>query len=193
MPNPNIITGLVRFSFVHIFEKTNFEDGKPTYSVSLLIPKSDKDTIRKIEKCISQAITDGLTTFNVKDEAAARRIKKFWIPLRDGDEDKEDDEAYAGHYYLTAKAHTRRPGIVDKNLKQIIDPEEVYSGCYGRADISFFPFSTSGSKGIGCSLENIQKVKDGEPLGGVGRKAEEAFNDGFKGAATEEDEEDYMG
>lgn len=188
MPNESIITGLVRFSYVHIFEKTSFEDQKPTYSISLLIPKKDLDTVKKIKKGISKTINDNLTTFKVDSEAAALRIKKFWTPLRDGDDEKEEDSAYEGHYFITAKAHTRRPGIVDKNLKSIIDPEEVYSGCYGRADISFFAYNTSGSKGIGCSLENVQKVKDGEILGSSGRKPEDAFGDGFE--ASEDDDDD---
>lgn len=182
----SIITGVVRLSYVHIFEKYAFEDGEPKYSVCLLIPKKDKDTIKKIKAAISAAINESLSSFGAKDEAAARKLKKFWIPLRDGDEEKEDDPNYEGFYFVNASTKTRRPGIVDAKLKPILDSEEVYSGCWGRADINFYGFSVSGNKGIACGLNNVQKIKDDEPLAG-GRTAEDAFNDGYE---SDDDDDD---
>ncbi|BFL15915.1 hypothetical protein K190097F3_14160 [Enterocloster clostridioformis] len=59
----------------------------------------------------------------------------------------------------------------------------MYSGVYGRASISFYAFNSSGNRGIACSLNNLQKIADGEPLGGKSR-AEDDFAD---------DEEDFLG
>lgn len=187
-----VITGLVRFSYMHVFEKYQFEEGEPKYATCILIPKSDKDTLRKLNKAISAAIEAGLKDFGVKDEAAARKIRKFWIPLQDGDEEKDGQDGYENCMFINASSKTRRPGIVDKNVKPILDPEAFVSGDYGRADISFYPFSKAGNKGVGCSLNNVQKLKDGEPLGGANRKPEEAFGDGFT-AGDDEDDDDMMG
>ena len=104
-------------------------------------------------------------------------------PLRDGDLERPDDPAYANAYFVNANS-TTAPGVVDANRNEILDKSEVYSGCYGRASISFYAFNANGNKGIACGLNNLQKIKDGEPLGGRA-SAESDF-------ATEEDE-DFLG
>ena len=85
--------------------------------------------------------------------------------LRDGDAEK-DDPAYANSYFINANS-TQKPGVVDAELNPIMDMTEFYSGCYGRASISFFAYNSNGSKGIGCGLNNVQKLEDGEKLGGA--------------------------
>lgn len=88
--------------------------------------------------------------------------------------------------FLESWNSTQKPGIVDKDLNEILDPDEVYSGCWGRASINFFPFNTSGNKGIGVGLNNIQKLKDDERLGAARASAESDFGDD-----EYEDEEDF--
>ena len=85
--------------------------------------------------------------------------------LRDGDEEKED-AAYAGSYFINANS-AQKPGVVDQDLNPIMDMNEFYSGCYGRASITFYPYNAQGSKGIACGLNNVQKLEDGEKLGGA--------------------------
>ena len=101
-------------------------------------------------------------------------------PLRDGDAERPDDEAYADSYFINANSGTA-PGIVDADRQPILDRSEVYSGVYGRASINFDAFNSNGNKGIACGLNNLQKIKDGEPLGGKSR-AEDDFD-------TEEDDD----
>lgn len=101
-------------------------------------------------------------------------------PLRDGDLERPDDEAYANSYFINANSATA-PGIVDADRNTIIDRSEVYSGVYGRASINLYAFNSNGNKGIACGLNNLQKIKDGEPLGGKSR-AEDDF-------ATDEDDD----
>ena len=84
--------------------------------------------------------------------------------LRDGDAEK-DDPAYANSYFINANS-AQKPGVVDQDLNPIIDTSEFYSGCYGRASITFYPYNAQGSKGIACGLNNVQKLEDGEKLGG---------------------------
>ena len=160
---PNqIVTGKVRLSYVHVFEPYSFDSDpdKAQYSVCVLIPKSDKKTLANISRAIEFAKELGKETkWNNKIPP------KFWNPLRDGDTEHPENDAFIGHYYLNAKSN-QRPGIVDRNLQRIIDPEEIYSGCYARVSLTFFPFSNKGNNGIGVALNNIQKVADGERLGG---------------------------
>jgi len=158
-----VITGTVRLSYAHLFEPFSFnDDQEPKYSVVLLIPKSDKATIKKIKAAQKAALEQGKSSkFNGK-------IPTNWSnTLRDGDEEKdlEDNPEFAGHYFMTVSAKTR-PGIVDRNVQPILDSTEVYSGCYARASINAFPYSVSGNKGVSFGLNHIQKLKDGEPLGG---------------------------
>jgi hypothetical protein len=84
--------------------------------------------------------------------------------LRDGDAEKED-AAYEGCYFINANS-VQKPGVVDQDLNPILDQNEFYSGCYGRASITFYPYNAQGSKGIACGLNNVQKLEDGEKLGG---------------------------
>lgn len=162
-----VITGKVRFSYANVFEPKSINGSDPKYSVSLIIPKEDKVTIDKIKAAIEVAKKEGLSKLGGKIPANLK------TPLRDGDIDRPDDPAYANSYFVNANS-TIRPGIVDANLQPIIDSTEFYSGCYGRASIVFYAYNANGNKGIACGLQNLQKLEDGEPLGGRSR-AEDDF------------------
>ena len=155
-----VITGVnTRLSYFHGWEPVSINGGKERYSVSVLIPKSDKETIKAIEMAVDAAIEEGIAKFGGKKPNKAA-IK---LPLRDGDIER-DDEAYKGHFFVNANS-TTAPQIVDKAVKPILDRDEVYSGCYGRVSLNFYAFNSNGNKGVACGLGNIQKIKDGEPLG----------------------------
>ena len=140
---------------------------KPKYNISILIDKSDKKTIDKINAAIEEAKEEG------KKKWGGTIPKKLKLPLRDGDEEREEDEAYQGHFFINANS-TKKPGIVDADLNPIMDKDEFYSGCYGRASINFYPFDAAGNKGIAVGLNNLQKMEDGERLAG-GSSAEDDF------------------
>lgn len=167
--NTRVITGEVRLSYVHVFEPNSINGSKPKYSVSIIIPKTDTDTVAKIEAAIDAAITNGMSKFGGK--RPNKQVLK--LPLRDGDVEK-DDPAYANSYFINCNA-VRKPGVVDADLQPIIDPNEVYSGCYGRVSISFYAFNTNGNRGIACGLNNVQKLRDGQVLGGGYISAESDF------------------
>lgn len=178
-----VITGVnTRWSYANVWEPKAMEGGKPKFSVSLIIPKSDTVTVGKIKAAIDEAYRDGQSKLkgNGKSVPALSTLR---TPLRDGDIDRPDDPAYTNAYFVNANS-TSAPGIVDANRNEILDKSEVYSGCYGRASISFYAFNANGNKGIACGLNNLQKIKDGEPLGGKA-SAESDF-------ATEDDE-DFLG
>ena len=168
-----VITGPnTRWSYAHVWEPKSINGGAPKYSVSLIIPKSDKVTVEKIKKAIQAAYEEGQGKLkgNGKTVPALSVLK---TPLRDGDLERPDDEAYANSYFINANSATA-PGIVDADRNTIIDRSEVYSGVYGRASINLYAFNSNGNKGIACGLNNLQKIKDGEPLGGKSR-AEDDF------------------
>ena len=179
--NPTkVITGVnTRWSYVNAWEPKSINGGAPKYSVSLIIPKSDTKPIEKIQAAIQAAYDEGQDKLkgNGKSVPALSVLK---TPLRDGDAERPDDEAYADSYFINANSGTA-PGIVDADRQPILDRSEVYSGVYGRASINFYAFNSNGNKGIACGLNTLQKIKDGEPLGGKSR-AEDDFD-------TEEDDD----
>jgi hypothetical protein len=176
MINPTkVITGKdTRWSYCNAWEPKSINGGTPKYSVSLIIPKKDTVTVAKIKAAIEAAYHEGEAKLkgNGRSVPALSTIK---TPLRDGDAERPDDEAYKDSYFINANS-TTAPGIVDADRQEIIDHSEVYSGVYGRASISFYAFNSSGNKGIACGLNNLQKIRDGEPLGSRAR-AEDDFAD----------------
>lgn len=175
-----VITGPeTRWSYANVWEPKSINGGAPKYSVSLIIPKSDTKTVEKIKAAIKAAYDEGQGKLkgNSRTVPALSVLK---MPLRDGDTERPDDPVYANSYFINANSASA-PGIVDADCQPIIDRSEVYSGVYGRASINFYAFNSNGNKGIACGLNNLQKIKDGEPLGGKSR-AEDDFS-------TEEDDD----
>ena len=179
--NPTkVITGPnTRWSYANVWDAKSINGGAPKYSVSLIIPKSDVKTVAKINAAIEAAYTEGESKLkgNGRSVPALSAIK---TPLRDGDVERPDDPAYANSYFINANSATA-PGIVDADRNPILERSEVYSGVYGRASISLYAFNSNGNKGIACGLNNLQKISDGEPLGGRTR-AEDDF-------ATDDDDD----
>ena len=170
MNSTKVVTGVVRLSYANVWEPASINGSNPKYSVSLIIPKSDKQTLDAINAAVDAAIKEGVAKFGGKipNKAALK------LPLRDGDTERPDDPAYANAYFINANASSA-PGIVDVDRNPILTRSEVYSGVYGRASITFYAFNSSGNRGIACSLNNLQKVRDGEPLGGKA-SAEDDFS-----------------
>jgi hypothetical protein len=177
-----VITGpRTRWSYANVWDPKSINGGTPKYSVSLIIPKSDKKTVEAIKAAIQAAYEEGESKLkgNGKTVPALSVIK---TPLRDGDVERPDDPVYADAYFINANSATA-PGIVDADLNPILERSEVYSGVYGRASINLYAFNSNGNRGIACGLNNLQKISDGEPLGGKSR-AEDDF--------STEDDDDYL-
>lgn len=173
-----ITTGKVRFSFVNVFEpQVPLSGGDPKFSITLLIPKSDKATYNKILAAIDEA----RTIFCNKNGASALPARPV-TPLHDGDGLKDNGEEYGpeckGHWVIAATSKaTQKPLIIDAAKNEILDPSEVYSGCYGRAVINFYGYNNV-KKGVGCGLLGVQKLHDGEPFGIRG--SVDDFDDDFE-------------
>lgn len=177
--NTKVVTGKIRMSYANLFTPRAMVEGQdPKYSLCVLISKSDKETVNKINSAIDAAKKAGASLWGGKIPTNLK------TPLRDGDEERPDQEEYAGHYFLNATSK-QKPGVVDKSLNEILDTTEVYSGCYGRVSLNFYAFNQAGNKGIGCGLQNVQKLADGESLAGRTR-AEDDFD-------AVDDEDDILG
>ena len=175
--NPTkVITGPnTTFSYLNCFEPKAIQGGTPKYSVSLIIPKSDTKTIEKIKAAIQAAYEEGQSKLkgNGKSVPALSVLK---TPLRDGDEERPDDEAYRDSYFINANSGTA-PGIVDADCNPILDRNEMYSGVKGRASINIYAYNVNGNRGIACGLTNLQKSADGTSLGDKSRAADDAATD----------------
>ncbi|MBE5809673.1 MAG: DUF2815 family protein [Clostridiales bacterium] len=165
--NTKVVTNVVRLSYANIWEPKSINGGAEKYSCSIIIPKSDTDTIAAINAAIDAAIKDGTHKFGgkVPQKGALK------LPLRDGDVER-DDEAYQGCFFVNANS-TTAPQVVDQHVRPILERSEIYSGVYARVSLSFYAFNSNGNRGIACGLGNIQKVRDGEPLGGRTNAADE--------------------
>lgn len=162
MKNNSVATKVIvpcRLSYLHCWEPDSVNGGDPKYSVSAIVPKSDTKTVEAIREAIEQAKKEAASMWGGKIPANLK------TPLRDGDKDRPNDEAYKGCYFFNANSKAA-PQVVDNKVQPIIDKSEVYSGCYGRISVNFYGYNSTGNRGIAAGLGNIQKLKDGEPLGG---------------------------
>lgn len=154
-----VITPEFRVSFPNVFRTAKPMAGstqEPKYGITMLFPKgADLSALKKAteDACVEKWGAD-----------KAKWPKNLRSPFRDqGEKDYEGYEEGAVFINATSK---QKPGVVDANLNDIIDEAEFYAGCYARASINAFAYDTAGNRGVAFGLNNVQKLKDGEPLGG---------------------------
>lgn len=164
--NPNKVIIPCRFSYLHCWEPDSVNGSEPKYSVSAIIPKTDTATVNAIKAAIENAKKESMSKWGGKIPPNLK------LPLRDGDIDRPEDDAYAGCYFLNANSR-QAPQVVDRHVQLILDQSEVYSGCYGQISVTFYGYNSNGNRGIAAGLGNIQKLRDGESLGGRANAAEE--------------------
>ena len=187
-----VITGKVRLSYCNVFEATSIDGGDAKFSTAILIPKSDKVTLGKIKAAVDAAKELGKSKWGGKVPANCK------TPLRDGDEERPDDEAYAGHYFLNASSKNK-PGIAKPvgtgadgktKFQEITDTTEVYSGCYAKVSLNFYPFDAKGNRGVAAGLNNVVKIQDGDFLGGRASLGDDFSDEDFD--TDDIGDEDYL-
>ena len=178
--NPTKLIIPCRISFANIWEPKSINGGEAKYSVSCLIPKTDKKLLAKIQAAVEAAKEDGKSR-----KWNGKLPPNLKLPLRDGDIDRPDDENYENCFFLNATSKDA-PQIVDRRVQPVTDPMTVYSGCYCNVSVNFYPFNANGNRGVAAGLGNIQFVRDGERLSGR-ESAESEFD------ALEADDEDILG
>lgn len=161
----------IRLGYVHLVEPyASSPDQDPKYSCMLIIPKSAKRTLQAIRAAQQTAIEEQKSKFG---GVVPRNLR---YTLRDGDVDADLDRnpELSGCYFMNVSS-TRRPGVVDRNLHPIMDASEIYSGMIARVSISAYCYNSSGNRGVTFGLENVQKLADGELLGGGAARPEDDF------------------
>lgn len=183
-----------RLSYPNLFTARAINNqGDPKYSATLLIPKTDTDTIARVQAAIDAAVKDGVDRRILKGAVDPSRSK--YPPLRDGDSPKDDGsprgDEFAGHWFISAKSpgDKPRPSVVDANVQPVMDESEIYAGCYVNMFVEFYAYETSGNKGIAASLRGVQFVRDGERLGGEPLEAEDMFSAIGSGTAASSDDD----
>ncbi len=180
------------FSYVNAWEpkvnkKTNKEEG---YSMALVFSKKDKVTARMVREGIDAAIDAGTAGGFEGKVMSEKMIEKFKngddYPLKDGDE--KDDDILEGKFFINCRSKNK-PGIVDADVNDILDKKLLYSGCEGVVSVTFFPYNFEGKLGVGVALNNIQVLKQGDPLGAGNKKPSEEFK--AVDIDDDDDDEDY--
>jgi len=160
---------LVRFSFCRLLEPHPDMDKKLKYSVQVVIPKTYTEIIKNVKMAISRAVKKGIEKKMFTEEMTTKPM--FWACLRDGDQKASDVIGGTQDYlkdcmFFTAKsAEISPPFVVDRYLKPITNRDVIYSGCYGIAEINFYPFP-SGKGGIAAGLNGVMKREEGDRLDG---------------------------
>ena len=163
------LTGEVRLSYANLVTPkaqmvNGVPQGDPKYSVTLLIPKTDKATFDDLSAAFTAAAQAGL---NTKFGGYMPTLKPV---IHDGDQPRADGKPYGpeckGMWVLTASSK-QKPQVVDiSNINCELAPQDIYSGMYARVTVNFFAFNSGNNKGVGCGLGNVLKMRDGEPLSG---------------------------
>lgn len=159
-----VTTGLVRLSYAHLTAPVdNPMSGKTQYTAALIIPKDNAKSVAQVENAVKKMMED--------PDAVAKwggSTKGVRTPIHDGDVERPEDPNYANSLYINVKANADYPPkLYDKNRMEIVDPEEIYSGCYGQAILSLYAYNFQGSKGLAFGINAFRKIKDGPSLAGV--------------------------
>jgi hypothetical protein len=174
-----VVTGKVRFSYVNIFyPRASIFSKDSRYSLSLIIDKEDKETLGRIYCAMEAAKEEGNNLWG------GSIPENLILPLKNGSLHKEPRKEYENKFYINTSSKLK-PGVVDNKLTPITDASVVYSGCYGRVSLNFYPYEQGDIKGIGCALLNVQMLEQGETLG-AHSKPEEDFE------AIEKYENDFL-
>ena len=173
-----IITPEFRVSYPNLFEPRGFDGSKPKYSVVMLFDKTTD--ISELKKLAQEVVLEKYPDGNVP--------KGLHNPFRDGDEEKGHIDGYSNVIFVRA-ATERRPHVYDRNLKDIMDTEDIYAGCYARAKVNPYWFDAKVKKGITFGLISIQKTRDGDRFGSGTADPLAGFTDLGGSVTTLEDED----
>lgn len=191
-PAVHIITEEFRVSYPSLFQARKANPGDPNakakFSVSMIFRVAETpESKARGEKVVSiKPLKDAVATVLLAKLGAgwAAEIQKrkgdgapvYHVPFRDGNStEKKDSEGYGPGTVFIGANSDYKPGVVDANKNEILNPHDVYPGCYARAQVQPHWYDVNGNKGVSFWIENVQKIRDGEPLGG-GVSAQDAFD-----------------
>lgn len=176
----DIKTPLARLSFPNLLKpQVNKDDAGNTtekYNCVLLFPKTTD--ISALKNAVATVAKEQW------GDKAAQWIKDGLIkhPFLDGDGpqglSKKTGERHAGYAGTTfiRCATTLKPKVVDRKVQPIVDPEDLYAGCYVYAVVNCYTWENpKNGKGVSFGISLMQVAKDGERLGGGGADPSQHF------------------
>ncbi len=158
----NVKTPIFRASFAFLFEVSKLS-GK--YEVRMLFKKDEDLSVLKAaaKACVLK-----------RYGTMASVPGNFRNPFRDQGEIKDKEgKLRTGHtpgaLFITCRTDTR-PGVIGPDdIHTSLEPHEFYSGCWAIATVRPGCYPKAGTTGVqpGVSfyLQNVQKIKDDDPLG----------------------------
>lgn len=169
-----VVTGTCRASYARIMRaEKNQLNGTSEYSVTLLIPKDDADTLSKLKAAAKAAI---------EAKFGSAPPKGLRNPIKDGDTATKQDGSpmgpeFQGHMFIGVKcnADKHKPSVIDADGQELIDPDAVVSGDFIRCSLNAYAYDQAGNRGVSFGLNNVQLVKKGQPLGAARQTAAEEF------------------
>ena len=167
-PNPKrVITPVARLSYPALFKPAEaMNEGDVAKYQCELIFSSGADL-----KALKAA-----ATLAAKDKWGDKVPKKLRSPFREGDEDREGKDGYEGATFISARSKDKPGVVVGPDREICTDASDVYGGCYVRASVTAFAYEAKGNAGVAFALNNVWKVRDGEPFGSR-VNAEDEFGD----------------
>lgn len=161
-----VITPIARLSYPYLFEPSNpmGEGGDPKYQCELIFPPGTD--LSELKRVASQAM---------KNKWGDKIPKNIRSPFREGDKDREDKDGYEGCIFIGARSKDRPGVVVGRDRTPCNNPSDVYGGCYVKASVTAFAYDNAGNKGVSFALNNVWKIRDGDPFGNR-RNAEEEFS-----------------
>jgi len=171
MPAEKLITPNFRAAYISVFRATSMKqadgsEGAPKFSIRACFPP-----------------TADLSALKKEAELAAREKfgdkipKTLRSPFRLNEELDNPVVGIGDNWVIVSFSANadRRPGIVDAKLQDIIDDADVYSGSWYRAQVNAYGYDKAGNKGVAFGLQNVQKIKDDDPIGNGRIPASKAF------------------
>lgn len=162
----SIVTPTFRVSYPNVFEaRKNPLSGKDEFSVEAVFEKGAD--LSKLKEAAQEALANQFGHDKSKWPQNLRNpFKDQALKAKDVDGQQVLPELYEeGAIYMNLRT-ANKPSVVDQNVQPILEKSEFYAGCYARASVSVYAYNKGGNAGVNFSLVNIQKVKDGDPLGG---------------------------
>lgn len=179
-----VTTGEVILSYPKLFKATRFDEAntksKPQFTTAILIDKDDKETIKVLKAAEKAALNDGIKrNFFDADDIKRGKVKSL---LRDGDAEKSPTKnpEFMGKYFCNLKAdENHKPIIVDAAKRRITDESKVYAGVIASVVVRSYAwqYQNGMNKGVSFSLQAVQIVRDGEPLGSTNEGSEDLFDE----------------
>ena len=169
-----ILTPVFRLSYPNVWApKFNQLAKRDQYDIQMLFSKvTDKEALKPMVELMNKLI---IHKWGTKPAGCLN-------PFKDGDTMKnsagellkEKNPALEGSIVLSSWSKLP-PGIINPTGKHpITQHDEIYGGCYCRAQLNAYAYEKGQNKGVSFGLLHIQKVRDGDAFGNRSR-AEDAF------------------